>query len=263
MIRKKQLCAVAGAFALLASSGQIYAQSQTSQPQARSAANAVTWTDEAIRGGISVNRLIGLEVRGRNGKEIGNVDQVLVSDQGRVSGIVVQSGGFMNIGDTRFRIPWQDVQLGVGMEHVLVPLTEQTAERYRDRTDDTVKTRAREFRVSRIKDGEVTLRDGTRYGEVEDLIMTRGGELHAVIVDASFGPGGRRAIPYDAATFNFDGNTYRAPFERNQAGNYRPFDYAQYGVAEPRGTATGATGGAGAGGTREGPGTRAPRQSRG
>lgn len=255
-----------GAFALLASSAPLIAQSQSGQQTASTTAASANWNEQHLRDGISVNRLVGTEVQGRGGNDIGNVQHVLIDARGKVTGIIVQSGGFMNIGDTRFRIPWNEVQLGPDLSHVTVPLTEQTVERYRDTKDDNVRTSVREFRVSRVQDGSVTLRDGTRYGQIQDLIMTRDGEIKAVIADGSFGPGGVRAIPYEAASFDFGRNSYRAPFDRTQVGEFRPFDYRGSGVAEPRATGTGATGATGAGGAGAGnqDGRALPRrQSRG
>lgn len=264
-MQTKRTYVFAGAFALLACSAPLMAQNQAGQTAGTSAAST-TWNEQQLRNGISVDRLVGTEVRGRNGNDIGDVAHVLINDRGKVTGIIVQSGGFMNIGDTRFRIPWNEVQLGRDMNFVTVPLTEQTAERYRDTKDDNVRTGAREFRVSTVKDGSVTLRDGTQYGQIHDLIMTRDGEIKAVIADGSFGPGGVRAIPFDAATFDFDRNTFRAPYDRTQVGEFRPFDYRGSGVAEPRERGTGATGAGGAGGVGSGEqdrGNLPARQSRG
>jgi hypothetical protein len=119
------------------------------------------------------------------------------------------------------------------MDHAIVPLDERTAEQMSDkRARERVATNAGEFRMSRI-DGVANLREGTRYGQLQDVIISRNGDVKAVIVDTSFGPGGLRAIPFQSASFDFDRNVYNLPYGRDQVGTFRPFDYARYEVAAP------------------------------
>lgn len=253
--------AIGGALVLLALSAPLSAQTQGAQPMAQPGVDNINWNERELRNGLSANRLVGMDVRGKRGNSLGEVQHLIVGAQGKVTAIAVESGGFMNIGDTHFRIPWNQVEFGRDMDHVVVPLDERTAEQYRDRKEaERVATGAREYRLSRIKDGSVTMRDGTTYGEIEDLIVSRNGDIKAVIVDSSFGPGGLRAVPFQAATFDFDRTAYTAPFDRAGADAYRPFDYRAQNIAEPRGTgATGATGSGTTGGEQRMP----QRQSRG
>lgn len=257
--------AVAGALAIVAGLAPVYAPAQQANERqmAQPGVGNINWNEREIRGGISLNRLVGMDVTGKNGKSLGEVQHVLLNTSGKVTAIVVESGGFLNIGDTHFRIPWKEVQFGRDMDHVVVPLSEQTAERYRERrTTEQVQTGAREFRFSELKDDAVTLRDGTRYGQVDDLVVTRGGDVKAMVVDADFeNARGAYAYPYSPDAFAFDRNTYTLPYDRAQVVTVRPFSYAAMNIAEPR-AGTGATGSTGAAGQERG-GTRAARQTRG
>ena len=246
-LSKYKAYAVGSALAVFAASAPLVSVQAQNTPAP--AATNVNWNTQDLRSGISVSRLNGMDVRGQNGNSIGEVEHVLISKDGRITALVVESGGFANIGDTHFRVPFNEVKFGREMDHVIVPLTEQTAERYRDTKDERVVTKAGEYRVSNITSMGVgvSLRDGQRYGTVEDLIATRDGTIKAAIVDAAMGPGGRYATPFNAATFDFEGRAYNAPFDRNAVNNFDRFDYNAMGVREPM-RGTGATGGA-AGGT--------------
>lgn len=236
-------------------------------PQAQASSEAidiVKWDQAQLRGGLSAERVIGMDVRGSKGESIGEVENILVNDEGRATAVVVESGGFLDIGDTHFRIPWDEAKLAADLEHVIVPLSKETAERYRDaREREKVTTGAREYRVTELENDIVTLPGGTTYGRVDDLILSRDGKVQAIVVDATQGMRGRYVYPYRAGAFDVSGNAYRLPYELAQINNLKPFDYGAAGIAEPRTPAVGATGGAGV--EREGAGgqERAPRQMRG
>jgi hypothetical protein len=120
-------------------------------------------------------------------------------------------------------------------------------------------------RLSELRVDAATLRDGARYGQVEDFILSRDGNVKAVILDRDFGPGGLVAYPFQSVTFDTQRNAAGMGYDRNQVADVGPFDYGRFGIAEPRATgttadrgmnrgtdtrsqgATGATGGTGAG----------------
>lgn len=256
--------AFAGALVLWAASAPLYARGDNTQQgtqvqtttQARAGTDIKGWNQAEMRGGISANRLVGMDVRGNNGNSIGEIQHVLVNQQGKVTAIVIESGGFMNVGDTHFRIPWNQVRFSRDMDHVVVPMTEKQAEQWSEkRARERVQTGAGEFRLSELRDDGVTLRDGTRYGQIEDVILSRNGEVKAVIVDRQFGPGGHVAYPFNAVTFDDDRNTAALGYDRDQVADVRPFEYRTFDIAEPRATgatrsgATGATGGTDTGAT--------------
>lgn len=234
----KRKAGIAGAaLVAMALGAPAYAQTAATQPIPRPGVDNPNWNEQELRSGISVRKLIGMDVRGQRGNSIGEVQHVLLTRQGKVSAIVVESGGFANIGDTHFRIPFDQVKFGRDMDHAIVPLDEKTAEQMSEkRAREGVATGAGEFRMSRI-DGVANLREGTRYGQLQDMIVSRNGDVKAVIVDTSFGPGGLRAIPFQSASFDFDRNVYNLPYGRDQVGTFRPFDYARYDVAAPAETA--------------------------
>lgn len=250
MFKRSKTWAFAGALTLCAAGAPVYAQTQGSAQQQR-AIDIINWDAAQLRGGYSANRLIGMDVRGRDGKSLGEVEDILVDTDGKATAIVVESGGFLDIGDKHFRIPWDQARLAASLDHLVIPLTKENAELYRDtREREKVRTRAREYRVSELRYDVVTLRDGAHYGRVDDLIIGRKGNVEAVVVDPvrkDMATQDRYAYPWRGGTVDFDRNRYALPYERAQINRLKPFNYRAFNIMEPTTRGTGATG-TGAGG---------------
>jgi hypothetical protein len=39
--------------------------------------------------------------------------------------VIVEAGGFLDIGDTHYRVPWEDVELTADVGGITVPVTEE------------------------------------------------------------------------------------------------------------------------------------------
>lgn len=212
---------------------QAQQQDQQMQTRAQSAAAGERNISE-LRSGYSVERLLDTDVIGAGGESVGSVEDILVRN-GRVTAVVIETGGFLDMGDTHFRIPWEQVRIGANLEHVQVPLTEETLDRYSDLRPEKVATGPREWRVSELVGDYTELADGTTYGVVNDLVITRSGEVKGAVVtrNRAFG-GGYYAFPWEAGTFDPVLDTLRLPYGAEQVANLRPFDYASFGVTAPR-----------------------------
>ena len=69
-----------------------------------------------------VKNLIGKDVYGANGKEIGEINNLLIGPDGRVHAAIVEFGGFLGIGEHKVAVPWD--QLNVTKDRVTVNMTE-------------------------------------------------------------------------------------------------------------------------------------------
>lgn len=56
------------------------------------------------------SELIGKEVRGSNNEDIGDVNDVLIGQNGQVRGVIVGVGGFLGLGETNVALPMQAFQ---------------------------------------------------------------------------------------------------------------------------------------------------------
>ena len=200
------------------------------------------WQAEEYKDGWTAQQLFGTPVYGANGEEVGEVENLVVSADGKIEKIIVESGGFLDIGDVHLAVPWNEVEVAKGLERVSVPLTEENVDDFSLFDDDEVQTDEREWRATELMYDYVSLKDYPGYGMVHDLVFSKDGEVEAVLVnpDVGYGVGGPYAYPYYGYERGFapGDETYRLPYTREEIAELGPFDYSVLEV--PRAPVTGA-----------------------
>jgi len=58
-----------------------------------------------------IEKFIGKNVYGANGEKVGELDNVLISPDGRVRAGIVEFGGFLGIGTNKVAVPWNQLQV--------------------------------------------------------------------------------------------------------------------------------------------------------
>jgi sporulation protein YlmC with PRC-barrel domain len=59
-----------------------------------------------------VRHVLGMRIRNEQGREIGEIDNLLIDTQnGRISHVVVGVGGFMGVGEKKVVVPWSDLKI--------------------------------------------------------------------------------------------------------------------------------------------------------
>lgn len=199
--------------------------------------------------GWSVDVMLGMtEVIGANGEEIGDIENVVFSNEGELLGIIAEVGGFWDIGDTHVHVPWDNVMLVDGLEQVQVPVTEESVDDYdvfagyegvdqalteadTDATqpvDDDVITGADIFRATDLIGSYAYLSDNVRYGYISDIIV-QDDEISAIVTDAAaYGRGGYYAYPYGYRGVSPMGTArYDMPYSAAEIDTIETFDYEQ------------------------------------
>ena len=127
------------------------ATTSSTSAQARTSSNwnLEQWNQAELRNGLSADRLIGMDVSGRNGDSLGEVENIIVSRDGRTQGVVVSGGGILGVGETYFRVPWNQVQFDRSMERVTVPIAEDNVDTFRWNAE-SVRTGGNELLVRNI-----------------------------------------------------------------------------------------------------------------
>lgn len=187
------------------------------------------WDQSKLYDGWSAEALFDTPVYGVEGEDIGEVENLIVDADGKVEAIVVEAGGVWDIGDTHFRVPWGDVEVGPAMERLTVPVDEDNVANF-SLFDDEVVTGPQSYRATELIDDLVSLKDAPAYGRVDDLLFDREGQLQAVIVepDVAYGIGVGRpyAYPYAyPAGYEPRGEYYELPYTRADIEDLQPFDY--------------------------------------
>ncbi|GGK54704.1 PRC-barrel domain-containing protein [Salinarimonas ramus] len=168
--------------------------------------------EAALYAGFRVEDLMGERLYGAEGDVVGTVRDLVIDRDGRVVSLVAESGGFLDLGNSYFRVPWEDIATTPGEDGVAVPIDEEEAELYDPFGDrDWVETGPREFRASEVIGDYVQLADQTGFGIVVDLVVApQDGRLLAALVSrrGAFG-GGLYAYPFTGREAGFDAGVER------------------------------------------------------
>lgn len=176
--------------------------------------------------------LRGSKVFGKDNDQVGTVQSIILNRDGQVERLVVETGGFLDIGDKVIAVPWQDIDVTPGKDGIVATSLDagemESFSLFGDR--ESVSTGPRSFRASELEGDYVTLKGGEGYGYVSNLLFDKGGQLQAIIVapDAGYGVAGYRAYPYYGYDYGFDPglDTYGLPYAANDINEYdEPFDY--------------------------------------
>jgi len=208
------------------------------------------WTyDSLYAEGWSVENMFGMtEVIDVNGEDIGDIENIIFSNDGQVLGIIAQVGGFWDIGDTHVHVPWGEVTMVDGIQQMQVPVTEATVDDYdvfgdywgedqviteaaTDSTkvvDDDLDTGPNIFKATDLIGSYAYLSDGARYGYISDIIV-QNDTISAIVTDAAaYGRRGYYAYPYgDRGVSPMASTRYEMPYDGAQVDTIETFDYEQ------------------------------------
>lgn len=105
---RRNLAAVSAVVLLLAVPGLVVAQTD-SNPTAGNKTRSDTLVPIPGTGTAEVKgaRLIGADVVNTTNDKLGDVDEVLVTTDGRVNAVVVAMGGMLGLGERKVVVPWE------------------------------------------------------------------------------------------------------------------------------------------------------------
>jgi hypothetical protein len=202
------------------------------------------WTYEPLYdSGWSVEELLDeTAVTGPSGQEIGSVENLVISDDGKIMAMVAEVGGVLDLGDTHVSIPWNEVELSQDMQRVEIPINEESADDYwifgerspllKEEADRIVtlnedtKTGIKIFKATDLIDDYAYLTGDVKYGYVNDLLV-QDGKVSAVVIDASrYANPGYYAYPYRPGDgWRPSGLVYQLPYGEGEIATIDTFDY--------------------------------------
>jgi hypothetical protein len=100
-------CVAAVCAAALAVAAPAYAQqagNQQNQTGNETWVDITTWDTEYLYQGWSAEELLDEEVYGETGEVIGEVEDFIVDENGKIVKVVVEGGGFLDIGDSHVAV---------------------------------------------------------------------------------------------------------------------------------------------------------------
>lgn len=183
----------------------------------------------ALKGAWSAEQMQDSAVYGEDGEQVGEVQSIIIGPDDKAQRIIVETGGFLDIGDKAISIPYDQVEVTPDEEGVSAPVDEENLEDFSlfDGTD--VETDQRSFRASEVIGDYVRLKDEQNYGYVTDLIFEQDGTLRSIVVspDAGWATGGYYGYPWYGYDYGFDPASpyYDLPYGEEDIAGYEPFDY--------------------------------------
>ncbi|HEX6321199.1 MAG TPA: PRC-barrel domain-containing protein [Burkholderiales bacterium] len=185
------------------------------------------------REGISAREVIDTPVRAASGERIGDVKDIIVDRNGHISRLVVEVGGFFELGDQHIGVPWKDITFGEDMRFVQVPLREVENGTYSlfgsVPQGEDVPAALTSWRVNELIGDYASLADVPRYGIVTDVIFDNRGRTQAVVVDRAGDSGGFGLYAYPYTGFAPASYAHALPYGRETVVALEPFDYAELG----------------------------------
>lgn len=215
------------------------------QMQVDDPVDLTTWAHAPLYEGVSLKDLFDAEVFGPNEDDLGELEDVIIGPEGKAQAIIVEAGGFLDIADTHFRVPWDEVEIASGAEDVTIPVTEDNVENYALFEGEYVPIDLREWRATELIGDYATLESGVGYGYVDDLIVSREGDVEAVVVTPGVGYGvyGPYAYPYYGYPYGWAPGLayYGLPYAEADIKGLEPFDYENMEGGAPEEGETAAT----------------------
>ncbi|WP_445678602.1 PRC-barrel domain-containing protein [Radicibacter daui] len=82
------------------------------------------WKDDVtVQQGVALSDMIGSEVDGPDGNQVASIDNVVINEDGTVKYVVIDHGGFLNIGNKKTALNFNELTLGQGDANYTVSLT--------------------------------------------------------------------------------------------------------------------------------------------
>lgn len=202
------------------------AQDQNEDP---TMVDVAAWDFEYLYDGWSALELLDEEAYGADEQVVGEVEDLIIGPDGAIQKVVIEGGGFLDIGDSHIAIPWEEV-VRRGTNAVATPVTDGNLDNYGmfERVDD-LPPEPENFRLSALL-GSYVRADGVGYGDVRDVIFTQDDVIEAVIIYPAFGYGyGTRpvAVPYASQTYAPHSAYYDVPYTTQSLSDLRPFEYGR------------------------------------
>lgn len=174
--------------------------------------------------GISVEKLMDATVVDAQGNDVGEIEDFVVgSDDNRLVGLVVETGGFLNIGDSHLLYPFEKAQIKGG-DKVQADIKQATAKKLSLFSDiEGEPLEGDRWRASELIGG-LAYTNGEPYGRVDDVIVDKSGNIMAVVVqpDVMYDDYSYYAWPY--VDYDPEEGIYDVPMDQRHAFGMEPLD---------------------------------------
>ena len=216
---------------------------------------------QKLEGAVPVTVVLDEEVRAKDGRDLGDVEDILLTREGQVEYIMIERDEINTVDvdmdddddvieddtvtyrdtadlnsedgewtdDTFTLIEPRNVQLNAGDNAIRIDLNDEPLSSKPQRGEEDVESRDR-MRASEVVGMEVNLADEDSFGRVEDVMLSKDGtEIVALVVDNWDGlDKQRRALPVEGAEFNYDDEEVTYRFDYDEVAQLPEFNLDQF-----------------------------------
>lgn len=182
----------------------------------------------------SARSLIDQTAYGTDGEAVGEVHDMLVKPDGTVAAMIVEGGGFLDIGDRHVRVEWSDVSFRQddadgGVDVPLDPDNMTTWSLFGDADMAGPSDDEELVRMTSMFNDTVRFNNGGLFGYADDYLL-KDGKIISVVIRPAVGYGvpahTTYATPYHAYGYGFSPgyDFYLLPYDKEQVLSMQAFD---------------------------------------
>lgn len=83
---------------------------------------------EEVEDVIRIDDVIGADVRNMQDEDLGDIDDVVLGDDGTPQYVLISHGGFLGLGEDRVAVPWEDLQAVPQLDAFVLDVSEDVVE---------------------------------------------------------------------------------------------------------------------------------------
>lgn len=183
--------------------------------------------EELYQDGISVDKLMDATVVDAEGNDIGEIEDFIVGgEDNRIVGVVVETGGFLDIGDSHLLYSFDKAKIK-SADQVQAQIKQSSAKELS--LFDEIEGEPLEghrWRASELIGG-LAYTKGEPYGRVDDVVIDKSGNIMAVVVqpDVMYDDYSYYAWPY--VDYDPGEGIYDVPLDQRHAFGMEPLDVSK------------------------------------
>lgn len=103
--------------------GASYAQEQVTPPDTSATPADQTRTVE-LGANHQAKDLIGMDVKNDQGDSLGEINNLVIDPSGKVTYVVLGTGGLAGLGEKTYAVPWDRVQISPDRDHIVLNVSQ-------------------------------------------------------------------------------------------------------------------------------------------
>ncbi len=177
--------------------------------QAPTPAPGVATTFYVQRGEWRASKLMGLKVTNAAGETVGDINDMLIDADGKISIVVIGVGGFLGMGERHAAFTLSSVQLTRGTDNNPVARVNLTKDQIKAMPEWQWNPARAEWRASKLMGTKVSNTAGEIIGDINDVLIEKDGKVAAAVIGVGgfLGLGERHAaVPFRSLQLTRDAN---------------------------------------------------------